>query len=632
MVYLMLCAVLLTTLGCAQSQFDRLRDSYQGVFSREIEYSPLLTLNTQDSQHSNHSAPLTQHEVDNAFGIAAASGDIEGIIALATPRKGSFLPSITSRNGSFLPGIKLRKDSFLPSQNGINEAFDLASKHGKKQVVNYLLTPHEGVPLPDQHGINFVFTRPHSIDFMNSLLISRDGVPLPNQKAVNTKFLYSLTVWWSVEVRDYLVTPGKKIPLPNQVGVNNAFSAVIAHYLTRDKDRDLTLSSMRFLLAPNESIPFPGYDKLTEGNSMVNSFPSISDEAREDMLAVLRPYIVVYPVPERREHTVNQGHVHTEQDQGVAFEIHDYAGAYVEVPTKTESGTSASSTKTMLLNDAIMEYVATRVVGKTLPKTESIKKALQTWINANYTARDQRDLAHHAVGKDWNVNTPHTLRKVMVFLQTYHPDKVDIWMRGFVDESINAFSSKPLSCILGIDQRIVTGLRGIDPELDAIFMPPENVLLIKSFIRNKLNINDSANLHVIVSHLWDQGIRSDCNVEVAAPLFATFIKTEITSRGTITDDIRVIIAAVIDDFKIQYDEKVRAQLLIHEDRMLRAQQDREYAASVEIDQRKAEQAIAPKSVNRQIQTKEQQPPQLTRKQLCEKRVAAAEARKLNVPK
>ncbi len=72
------------------------------------------------------------------------------------------------------------------------------------------------------------------------------------------------------------------------------------------------------------------------------------------------------------------------------------------------------------------------------------------------------------------------------FIQTFHQDKLELWVKGFVEESITAYSSSTdsTSCSKGIKERVVTGLRGIeDPALDQLFAQAEGPKLMHKWLQ-----------------------------------------------------------------------------------------------------------------------------------------------------
>ncbi len=174
-------------------------------------------------------------------------------------------------------------------------------------------------------------------------------------------------------------------------------------------------------------------------------------------------------------HQVMTGAVSPER--GVANEIHEYAEKTVAVPVSGSSGLHVQRG----LEDAVFENIKNRLGGEKLIPFEVVVERL-----GKIAEFDRRmvffDLSE---GSDFQDQTS----LVYSFLEKFYPDKVDLWKRQFVGESLEAYKGRrnATSCIKGIRQRIVTGLRTIDSQLDYLFTQSEGPMLMQLFSRQSFN-------------------------------------------------------------------------------------------------------------------------------------------------
>jgi hypothetical protein len=221
-------------------------------------------------------------------------------------------------------------------------------------------------------------------------------------------------------------------------------------------------------------------------------------------------------------------------------------------------GAGTSTATKMRLNDAVLQNIKDRVGAAVLPHPHDVDILLNRWVNENYTDATQNALAIQALNANWETETPQKLALIALFLETYHFENFDTWMKGFIGESLEAYKgrSNSLSCVKGINERIVTGLRGIDAELDALFAVAEGPEMIKRFFTN-LNIGETAGATFVVEALKLRGITAESPVADAVAAFKVFVEEHIISHGA---DVRgykneiLNAAATLVDF---YEERVK---------------------------------------------------------------------------
>lgn len=198
-----------------------------------------------------------------------------------------------------------------------------------------------------------------------------------------------------------------------------------------------------------------------------------------------------------------------------ALEVHNYASTTVNT-NGTEETHHTSEQKPLIC--AVFEYMSSRIGDKQLSyiKTvEIINLAIQEHIPP---ARQQeaRKAAFFKLAGDNDYEQQLCL--AMTFLQQEHPNSLGLWIRGFVEESINAYSAGDrTSCVKGIKERIATGLRGIDKTLDALFAQAEGSVFIKNFYIPLWNID--ANISQVTQLLKDGGLTVGHTASETAEIF-----------------------------------------------------------------------------------------------------------------
>jgi len=192
----------------------------------------------------------------------------------------------------------------------------------------------------------------------------------------------------------------------------------------------------------------------------------------------------------------------------VASEVHDYARS---------------------VEDPVMAAVDQRLQGVPRASYNEARGAVATWITQN-----ERDSAKANEKVDEGLATAEDrdlLARVYTFVLTQHPDKMHVFLQGFVRESMTAFSGPgaPTSCPKGIKERVFTGLRGMDPALDTIFQGPETILTAKTFIAQcNFGASDNA-LQWVVKKLKDLHVTAQTSAQDAVEIFKTYATDHLKS-------------------------------------------------------------------------------------------------------
>ncbi len=278
-------------------------------------------------------------------------------------------------------------------------------------------------------------------------------------------------------------------------------------------------------------------------------------------------------------------HTAAPNQTGAAFEVHRYANTQV---TTSSSANSSSSPLTMSLNDAVIGNMNERLqtAGIALIPYVDAEKLLNSWIEAKYSNPDDQVKAKHAAFTKLasDLEYEQVISTVVSFLQKFHSKSIDLWLDGFLKESTTAYKNNGESCAKGIKERVATGVRTIDPELDSIFTQAEGPALARAFMVG-LNLSDTKRCKEITKELVKRGLTRSSSAVEAADIFERYMKESFASYGvdsakysTHIRQMKLLVAA--DSGFEAFIQPILKQL---EDEKLRAMQDAEYAESVAAD-------------------------------------------------
>ena len=228
------------------------------------------------------------------------------------------------------------------------------------------------------------------------------------------------------------------------------------------------------------------------------------------------------------------------------------------------------------VNNTVMEYLE-QVMGKDVPevKEQALKVRLHGLVDQIYQNKrsfwqrilsltvnkdeDQLALAKKAVEHGWSPSTPRKLNLIFAYLDRHHPDRVHLWMKGFIGESIIAYNNKSnsLSCSNGVDERSETGLRGIDSKIDALFAPAEGDALVKIFFRN-LNFKEKP--QGVAEELIKRKVNPKSTVHDAREAYQAFLEEELEKMKVKVSDHRVILDALLESLENMYEETIKPQI------------------------------------------------------------------------
>ncbi len=229
-----------------------------------------------------------------------------------------------------------------------------------------------------------------------------------------------------------------------------------------------------------------------------------------------------------------------------AADIHHTAHTIVQVDDKTlsldqavartlEQRLRAERKQLVSAPEAItmLEAGIQRVLGKQSPEASGLFSRLRALLSSIGGSSEIRH-ARNAIFAEWGkLAYQQRVCLALSFLKEFYPDKIDIWIAGFVEESIHAYErgTSTTSCSKGIEERVLTGIRGIsDPTLDRLFSKAEGPQLMKSFF-SSCNFADETKCKWLVRQLIKGGVTKTSDGDDAAERFDKIVSSQLTTLG-----------------------------------------------------------------------------------------------------
>jgi hypothetical protein len=218
--------------------------------------------------------------------------------------------------------------------------------------------------------------------------------------------------------------------------------------------------------------------------------------------------------------------------RSLAVEIHDYANTIIETsPSKTSIAGFAPVNPT--LYDAALENITVRMQDQPLIDLEEAQHIISKRIE-EHIAPDQQEQAAEALSKMVRAMDQQILQLVLSFIRKFYPDNLQLWVKGFIEESIVAYinSINKISRSKGVKERSITGLRGIDSELDSLFAPAEGKLLFVNWLKtwNLSDVKDEIK-PTLAKQLISKGINCESSAEDVAKVFVEIANEELHKQG-----------------------------------------------------------------------------------------------------
>ena len=309
-------------------------------------------------------------------------------------------------------------------------------------------------------------------------------------------------------------------PQPNVSRITERLVVLLSSLRGRDLVGSEWFSTL-YWLSPEAMLdlqPFVMRLRVVPSYNMRDLFRNLNTLAtRDERIAEISRFLALYQP---------QGGGYVAHD-GRAFEVHNYSNTSVAAP----SSASCTAPRMMRLNDAIVENLRARTADGPLVAITDVFAALDSKIETMGVDQGKAKAAirNNSAGADAEI-----LSLVYTFLIRNHRDKIDLWFRAYMDESLNAYGAGGFSCQKGILERVITSLRGIDLTLDAIFSQAEAPELLKRFDAS-LNIGTPEGIQRIASILRDHGITAASLPEDAARVFVTYVMKHYETYGETPD-------------------------------------------------------------------------------------------------
>ncbi|MCX7342552.1 MAG: ankyrin repeat domain-containing protein, partial [Proteobacteria bacterium] len=359
-------------------------------------------------------------------------------------------PEIQDLNG---PVVAEWVDQYAAvNQYTINLELMSATDQGLQDIVEELLGRSDGQLRPDQIGINAALGRAATNDQPAiAEFLLRHPQLRPDQRGLNLA-IRSATDAGNQNIVELLLNQPAGHLRPSRRSISRAFRNAMA-----------------------EGIVINYRNAMVEG--IIHRFGHLApgEELYQPPRRLITPLATIYE---------NGG-------RGMTHEIHDYAGTIVTPPTPTPDSTADEGDRAntagearvdfaplgQTLYDAVLENMRKRTCDQVLTDLENTKLIVDKGIEEHIKV-EQQTKAKEAMGRLTATDQP-LLQLVISFMLKVHPSSLQQWIKGFIEESITAYinSTTGTSCTKGIKERIATGLRGIDPELDGLFAKPEGRLL-----------------------------------------------------------------------------------------------------------------------------------------------------------
>ncbi|MEI6188677.1 MAG: hypothetical protein WCP46_09380, partial [Alphaproteobacteria bacterium] len=383
----------------------------------------------------------------------------------------------------------------------IMHQLEAAATSGKQALVEFIV--NQELKNSQDRALRFAIRNDQQA--MVEFLLNHPGQLKPSQAGINTALKDAAYLGKKNMVEFLLDWKGE--PQPHKIAINWALRSAASN----NKQ-----AVVEFLLNRHD------------GESTIKQYVIINtyrDAIANNYLEIIHLLEPIVPLEERLNHA--------SPSRGIAHEIHNYNNTQV-IDREISSSSTYTSRPNRLIN------VVWRNVNRLLKDVNIINYATAKLIIEQaiekFIPNEQQDLATqaalHHLGSDSNYE--HKLSVAITFIQTFHEDKMEHWINGFILESIEAYknSSNSTSCSKGILERIATGFRGINPELDKLFAQAEAPLLVRNWLKiwDLPNINDEIKQD-LVKQLKAKGINCDSGAADAANAFREIANEELQKQG-----------------------------------------------------------------------------------------------------
>ena len=405
--------------------------------------------------------------------------------------------------------IELPKEQLRPNQHGINLAVDAAAKNDRKEIIELLLSPPRAHRQSTQPGcVNKALgtAAESGVQSMVEFLLDRpNGKSQPSMYGVNGAFL-SAVKKDQVDLVEWFLNRPAGHPRPSQVfGVNKALECAAG--VGSQRMVEMLLSREEGQLRPDQ-------------NAIVNAYREAIANVHP---GIIRLFATRVPFGERQ---------YQEMGRGLAFEVHNYADAQV---TSSKIAKDSKDTQSTRLIDAVWKNMTDRLYDVKLMSFSDVEiilgDAIDEWVSPD-KREEAKMAALYRLASD--LSYEQELSLTVTFIQTFHVSKMEQWIHGFVGESITAYAnrSNPTGCSKGTKERVATGLRGIDLELDKLFAQVEGPVLMRNWLKtwNLIHINDEAKQN-LARQLIDKGVNGKSSMDDVIKVFLEIVNKQLDEYG-----------------------------------------------------------------------------------------------------
>ena len=214
---------------------------------------------------------------------------------------------------------------------------------------------------------------------------------------------------------------------------------------------------------------------------------------------------------------------------GIAFQIHNYADAPVSAPT---TNTRPGSPTT--LNNAVFSNIKTRIQGTNLISEVDTINVVRKMIFEDYESIHSGCTKFIMDAISNSASDKEALRYAYSFVKKFYPTYLKAWLQSFAGESLEAYVGRnnPTSCIKGVKERIITGLRVLnDPELTSLFSQAEGPLLVNKFMSDKMNPTKPENAERIAVSLKNLGVNTTTLEPEVRKKIIEYLQQEVINRN-----------------------------------------------------------------------------------------------------
>jgi hypothetical protein len=415
-----------------------------------------------------------------------------------TPAPTAYVPS----NEELAEIENLQKDPSLSWQLNSKNMDNLSSKKGvRTKIIQNIIQKLEIAAASGKQG---------TVEFLLNQIVEKQTL----LEGIINRTIKSAAIQGQQNMVEFLLNREQK---PTQKGINRTLQFAAENNQAGIVQFLLNLPDGR--LRPNDDAIISAYREAIAHNhhALINFLQpllpeeEITSQALEDLFQNFGYY------PSRRS---------------PAVEIHDYANTVIETsPSKTSIASFAPVNPT--LYDAALENITMRMQDQPLIDLEEAQHIISKGIE-EHIAPDQQEQAAEALSKMVSAMDQQILQLVLSFIRKFYPDNLHLWVKGFIEESIVAYinSINKISCSKGVKERSITGLRGIDSELDNLFAPAEGKLLFVNWLKT-WNLSDVKEeiKPTLAKQLISKGINCESSAEDVAKVFVEIANEELHKQG-----------------------------------------------------------------------------------------------------